>query len=181
MPCKASDGSPQNILLVTQCLEKSLDLLLGLRAQAPLPGSQPVTDPDSRQECADSDTDFEVDSDSVFDFDSELKDDQMADLSNEWPVVPRGRSVDQPEGDDGRTATGKESLPDRWRGRLVMDMSLSETSPVIKGTWVTVSQVVSLVVDGWSWADILRAHPELSDDDIRTCLAYTVAEDDGEL
>ena len=52
---------------------------------------------------------------------------------------------------------------------------------MIKGTWVTVSQVVSLIVDGWTWSDILRAHPELTEDDIRTCLAYTVAEEEGDL
>jgi uncharacterized protein (DUF433 family) len=52
---------------------------------------------------------------------------------------------------------------------------------VIKGTWVTVSQVVSLIVDGWSWSDILRTHPELTEDDIRICLAYTVAEEEGNL
>ena len=52
---------------------------------------------------------------------------------------------------------------------------------MIKGTWVTVSQVVSLIVDGWTWSDILRTHPELTEDDIRTCLAYTVAEEEGEL
>ena len=50
---------------------------------------------------------------------------------------------------------------------------------MIRGSWVTVSQVVSLIVDGWTWSDILRTHPELTEDDIRTCLTYTVAEEEG--
>lgn len=59
-------------------------------------------------------------------------------------------------------------------GRLEMDPHVSDSSPVIKGTWVTVSHVISLIVDGWAWADVLRAHPELTEDDIRACLSYTV-------
>ena len=63
---------------------------------------------------------------------------------------------------------------------LVMDPSVSDTSPVVKGTWVTVGHVVSLIVDGWTWGDILRTHPELTEEDIRVCLAYTIAQDNGE-
>jgi len=57
--------------------------------------------------------------------------------------------------------------------RLIFDPAVSDDSPVIKGTWVTASHVISLLVDGWSWADILRAHPEINEDDIRACTAYT--------
>ncbi len=65
----------------------------------------------------------------------------------------------------------------RWQERLVLDQNVSETSPVVKGTWVTVSQIVSLIVDGWSWSDILRTHPELTEADIRCCLAYNVEQE----
>jgi uncharacterized protein (DUF433 family) len=34
------------------------------------------------------------------------------------------------------------------------------------------------VVDGWTWADILRAHPELTEEDVRACLAYTIHEEE---
>lgn len=76
-------------------------------------------------------------------------------------------------------ATGDASL--RWKDRLALDPSVSERSPVVRGTWVTVGQVVSLVVDGWTWADILRAHPELTEEDIRACLWYSVTEDNSSL
>jgi uncharacterized protein (DUF433 family) len=80
----------------------------------------------------------------------------VAARSDEPPATPRGEP---------------------WAGRLVLDAEISTDSPVVRGTWVTVGQVVSLVVDGWSWADILRAHPELDVDDIRACLSYCVEED----
>lgn len=67
----------------------------------------------------------------------------------------------------------KVSIPP-WQDRLTFNFDVSESSPVVKGTWVTVGHIVSLIVDGWTWADILRTHPELTEDDIRVCLAYTV-------
>ena len=64
-----------------------------------------------------------------------------------------------------------------WSGRLVFDTKVSDRSPVVRGTWVTAGQVVTFIVDGWTWAEILRAHPELSEDDIRACLAYVIDQD----
>ena len=181
------DVSPRGVSLVSDCLEKTLELLHRLREMAPVEASQPA--PAATDVTSDFDFesgfDCDPDPDTVFDFDSELVDDHLADLSNEWPVVPRGRSVeDQPDGDTGdrdRSDRGEEPLAGRWGGRLAFDLNVSEDSPVIKGTWVTVSQVISLIVDGWAWSDILRTHPELTEDDIRTCLTYTVAEEEGHL
>lgn len=187
------DVSPQGIALVADCLGKALELFQRIRTMALAETSQPA--PAATDDASDFDSDFESDfdassdfdsdPDTVFDVDSELVDDDLPDLSNEWPIVPRGRSVeDQPEGDTDdrdRPATSAEPLAGRWEGRLGFDLTVSEDSPVIKGTWVTVSQVISLIVDGWSWSDILRTHPELTEDDIRICLAYTVAEEEGNL
>lgn len=80
---------------------------------------------------------------------------------NEWPIVP---------------SEGPEEPP-IWRDRLVFDFDISDISPVVRGTWITVGHVVSLIVDGETWADILRSHPELSEADIRCCVAYAVAQD----
>jgi uncharacterized protein (DUF433 family) len=74
-----------------------------------------------------------------------------------------------------------EAIDPRWSERLVFDFNVSEDSPVVKGTWCTVKNVISLIADGWTWSDVLRTHPELTDDDIRTCLAYTVAEENGDI
>jgi uncharacterized protein (DUF433 family) len=68
----------------------------------------------------------------------------------------------------------------RWQDRLVFDENVSEDSPVVKGTWVTVAQVVSRIVDGFTWADILRTHPELTEDDLRVCLAFAIEQESDE-
>jgi uncharacterized protein (DUF433 family) len=65
-----------------------------------------------------------------------------------------------------------------WRKRLTWDGAVSQDSPVVRGTWITAGQVVSRIIDGWSWADVLRAHPELCDDDIRACLSFTVEDEE---
>jgi uncharacterized protein (DUF433 family) len=75
------------------------------------------------------------------------------------------------------------ALPSSPKGRrdhrLEFDDTVSEDSPVVKGTLVTASQIVSLVVDGYSWEHILHTHPELCPEDIRACLdyAYTLGDE----
>lgn len=64
-----------------------------------------------------------------------------------------------------------------WRERLVFDPTVSDSSPVVRGTWITAEHVASLVVEGWTWAEILRIHPELNEDDVRACLAFAVEEE----
>jgi uncharacterized protein (DUF433 family) len=92
--------------------------------------------------------------------------------SNEWPIVPSDDFQDVPIEDESQD----DEVPN-WRDRLVFDFEVSDISPVVKGTWITVGHVVSLIVDGWTWADILRTHPELTEDDIRTCVNYAMAEE----
>jgi uncharacterized protein (DUF433 family) len=60
---------------------------------------------------------------------------------------------------------------------LVIDPSVSETSPCVRGTWVTVDQIVTMIVDGYTWSDILRRCPELTEDDIRTCISYAIQQE----
>ena len=91
--------------------------------------------------------------------------------------VARERFVDESEFEPGFEADDEPTVSVRWQDRLVFDLDVSETSPVVKGTWVTVGRVVSMIVDGSLWADVLRSHPELTEDDVRTCLAYTVEHD----
>jgi uncharacterized protein (DUF433 family) len=95
-------------------------------------------------------------------------------LPNEWPVVPCDEADDFTEAPE--TTDSDEEIP-TGQNRLVFDLDVSDISPVVKGTWITVGHVVSLIVDGWAWSDILRSHPELTEDDIRTCVAYAMAEE----
>lgn len=101
---------------------------------------------------------------------------ELPSLSNEWTQMPGDDELG--DLDDDKPADAPEPC---WKGRLVFDDNISVSSPVVRGTWVTVRQVVSLIVDGWTWSDVLHTHPELTEDDIRACLAFTVEQDDGEL
>ncbi len=97
-----------------------------------------------------------------------------ADYSNEWATIP------DTDSDSESVLEHEDEEPTeriRWEDRLAIDENISDSSPVVKGTWVTVNHVVSLIVDGWNWSDVLRTHPELIEDDIRACLAYTVEQD----
>ncbi len=95
-----------------------------------------------------------------------------ADYSNEWATLPQTDSDDVEEVEEEDVV---ESV--RWEDRLNFDDNVSESSPAVKGTWVTATQVVSRIIDGWSWSDVLRSYPELCEADIRACLAYTVDQD----
>jgi uncharacterized protein (DUF433 family) len=66
-----------------------------------------------------------------------------------------------------------------WSSRLTFDRAVSETSLCVKGARVTADQVISYVIDGWTWSDILSHHPVLTEDDIRACLAYAMDKDSG--
>lgn len=92
-------------------------------------------------------------------------------FSNEWPVV----NDDPDRWTEDRDGASEPTLC--WQDRLVFDFDVSDIFPVVKGTWITVGHVVSEIVDGQTWADILRSHPELTEDDIRLCVAYTMAEE----
>lgn len=105
--------------------------------------------------------------------------------SNEWPIVPTddlaaGEMFEADDTDDDNEEDDDPAAP-IWRGRLVYDFDVSDQSPVVQGTWITVSHIVSLIVDGATWADILRTHPELTEADIRICVAYAIAEDTSDL
>jgi uncharacterized protein (DUF433 family) len=85
---------------------------------------------------------------------------------------PGGRRPEKPS-----PASEDRTSGTAWANRLAFDPTISDRSPVVRGTWVTVAEVVSMVVDGWSWAEILRTHPELDEDDLRACLTYSVEEE----
>lgn len=44
--------------------------------------------------------------------------------------------------------------------------------PVIKGTRITVAVIVGSLADGMSVADLLKAFPQIQEEDIRACLRY---------
>lgn len=97
--------------------------------------------------------------------------DLIARLRGHAPSPSRAEDVDPGCSPEDRGSPAGE-IPEPWQDRLVFDPNISEDSPVVRGTWVTAKHIVSLIVDGWTWSDILRTHPELVQDDIRSCLSY---------
>ena len=164
--CRALDGEPlppltRDDLRAERSLETALDILETARSVSRRWGHAA---PDSRRVAA-----------TVEDAGDETDLDEGP-FSNEWPVLP---DAERAPADDETPAhdDDDDAIPSRWQDRLVFDLDVSDSSPVVKGTWVTVRHIVSMIVDGWLWSDILRTHPELVEDDIRTCLAYTVEQD----
>lgn len=59
-----------------------------------------------------------------------------------------------------------------YRDHIVIDPTVRFGKPVVRGTRVTVGDVLSYLAGGMSEDDILADFPQLSRDDIRACLAY---------
>lgn len=89
-------------------------------------------------------------------------------------IVMESIETVEPDPDDDSTIEDDDDALIHWQDRLVFDHNVSTTSPVVKGTNVTAAHLVSLVVEGWSWDDLLRQLPEINEDDIRACLAYSI-------
>jgi uncharacterized protein (DUF433 family) len=56
--------------------------------------------------------------------------------------------------------------------RIVVDPTIRSGKPIVRGTRITVGDVLSYLAGGMSEADILRDFPQLSREDIRACLAF---------
>ena len=59
-----------------------------------------------------------------------------------------------------------------WRTRIVVDAAIHHGDPCIKGTRVPVSVIVGSIADGDSIPDVLRAHPQLAEEDVRAALHF---------
>jgi uncharacterized protein (DUF433 family) len=59
-----------------------------------------------------------------------------------------------------------------WKDRIVRDPEVRSGKPCIRGTRITVYDVLEYLAGGMSEAEILGDFPDLARDDIRACLAY---------
>lgn len=57
-------------------------------------------------------------------------------------------------------------------GRIVIEPGVRFGKPIIRGTRIAVSDLLSYLAGGMSEDDILADFPQLSRDDIRACLAF---------
>jgi uncharacterized protein (DUF433 family) len=59
-----------------------------------------------------------------------------------------------------------------YRNRIVIDPEIRFGKPSVKGTRITVGDVLSYLASGMSEQQILTDFPQLTHDDIRACLAF---------
>jgi uncharacterized protein (DUF433 family) len=59
-----------------------------------------------------------------------------------------------------------------YRNRIVIDPEIRFGKPSVKGTRITVGDVLSYLASGMSEQQILADFPQLAEDDIRACLAF---------
>ena len=56
--------------------------------------------------------------------------------------------------------------------RIVIDPAILVGKPIIRGTRISVQQVLGHLADGWTAGEIVEEYPSLTHDDIAACLAY---------
>ena len=59
-----------------------------------------------------------------------------------------------------------------YRSRIALDPEVRFGKPCIRGTRITVGDVLSYLASGMTEAEVLRDFPQLTRDDIRACLAF---------
>jgi uncharacterized protein (DUF433 family) len=59
-----------------------------------------------------------------------------------------------------------------YRDRIVIDPTIRFGKPCVRGTRITVGDVLDYLASGMREEEILRDFPQLTSDDIRACLAY---------
>ena len=63
----------------------------------------------------------------------------------------------------------------RWRDRIVVDPEVRSGKPCVKGTRITVYDILEYLAGGMSEDEILGDFPDLALDDIRAALAFAAA------
>jgi uncharacterized protein (DUF433 family) len=63
----------------------------------------------------------------------------------------------------------------RWQDHIVVDSEVRGGKPCVKGTRITVYDILEYLAGGMSEDDILRGFPDLTREDIRASLALAAA------
>jgi len=59
-----------------------------------------------------------------------------------------------------------------FQGRITIDPAVRFGKPCVRGTRLTVGDVLGLLASGMGEAELLEDFPQLSHDDVLACLAY---------
>ncbi len=65
--------------------------------------------------------------------------------------------------------------PMNWQDRVTVDAGVRSGKPCIRGTRITVYDVLEYLAGGMSEDEILSDFPDLTREDIRACLAFAAA------
>ncbi len=63
--------------------------------------------------------------------------------------------------------------------RIVVDPTICFGKPTIKGHRIWVSLILDLLAAGSSVGEVIREYPQLTEDDVRACIAYGARLADG--
>lgn len=59
-----------------------------------------------------------------------------------------------------------------WRDRISINPNVCHGRPCIKGTRIWVSLILDFLASGDTVQDILQSYPQLTEEDVRACIAY---------
>ena len=62
-----------------------------------------------------------------------------------------------------------------WQDRISVDPAVRSGKPCVKGTRITVYDVLEYMAGGMSEDEIFRDFPDLTREDLRACLAFAAA------
>lgn len=62
-----------------------------------------------------------------------------------------------------------------WQKRIERNPQILCGKAVVRGTRISVEQVLEHLAAGWTYEEMLRNFPKLSEDDVRACLEYATA------
>jgi len=62
-----------------------------------------------------------------------------------------------------------------WKDRIVITPGIRGGKPCIRGTRITIYDILEYLAGGTTESDLLRDFPDLQAEDIRACLAFAAA------
>ena len=72
--------------------------------------------------------------------------------------------------------TNRRTMPKMdWKDRISTDPAIRSGKPCVRGTRITVFDVLEYLAGGMSEDEILADFPDLTRDDIRACLSFAAA------
>jgi uncharacterized protein (DUF433 family) len=63
-------------------------------------------------------------------------------------------------------------IPMDYRDRIIIDPEIRFGKPCVRGTRITVGDVLSYLASGMTQQQLLAEFPQLTSEDIRSCLAF---------